>query len=286
LRKLCCTVGKFNSFHRGHQRLIDEARKRCKEILVISIRGKGEELFSEREREELARRFSVKLLNLSFDSIKELSPREFFSFLKELGCELLVVGKDWRFGKGRRAGVREAEEIGRELSIEVVPVEFERVKGEKVSTSRIVKLLKEGKVKEANELLGFPYFVIGRVERGREVGRKLGFPTVNLSFDRELPLRRGVYLVRLSFNGESYEGLANYGVRPTFSLSSPVLEVFVPGKELPPLYGREVKVEFLDFLRDERKFSGVEELKKQIKLDLRKFKTLLEEGVGNSADGK
>ena len=254
--------------------------------MVISIRGKGEELFSEREREELARRFSVKLLNLPFESVRELSPEEFFSLLKGLGCELLVVGKDWRFGKGRRAGVREAVEIGRKLSIGVVPVEFERVNGEKVSTSRIVELLKEGKVKEAGELLGFPYFVIGRVERGRKVGRELGFPTVNLSFNRELPLKRGVYLVRLHVNGRAYEGLANYGIRPTFSLSSPVLEVFVPDKELPPLYGREVKVEFLDFLREEKRFSSVEELKNQIKLDLRKFKTLLEEGVGSPADGK
>lgn len=284
MQRVCCTVGKFNAFHRGHRKLIEEAKKRCDKVLVVSIRGKGIELFSERERQEIAKELGVELLNLPFERVRELSPEEFMEFLKSLGCNTLIVGKEWRFGKGRSAGVKEAQEIGRSLGIEVVPVEPVKEGGEKVGTSKIFELLKEGRVKEANELLGFPFFVVGRVVEGRKVGREIGFPTVNVELERELPLKRGVYAVRLKFDGKEYYGLANYGVRPTFGGSELTLEVFIPDETLPPLYGREVRVEFLDFIRPEKAFKTVEELKEQIKLDITKFKTLLEERVGRPAE--
>ncbi len=276
-------MGKFNAFHVGHRFLIEEAKRRCPKVKVISIRGKGRELFSKREREEILKELGVEFVEIPFGEVKELSPRDFFLLLKEMGCSVLVVGKDWRFGKGRCAGVKEAMELGREFGIEVIPVEPLTLNGEKVGTSKIFELLKEGKVEDANRLLGFPYFVIGKVVEGKKLGRRLGFPTLNLEVGRELPLKRGVYLVEIAFNGNKFFGLANYGVRPTVSEErKPTLEVHVPGREFPPLYGRKVKVSFLSFLRPELKFKGVEELKEQIKLDLRKFKKLLEERVGRT----
>ncbi len=279
-------MGKFNAFHLGHRRLIEEAKKRCGSVKVISIRGKGRELFSERERKAIARRLGVELVDIPFEKVRELSPEEFFALLKKLGCGYLIVGKDWRFGRGRSAGVSEALKLGKEFGIEVIPVETVEVNGEKVGTSRIFELLSEGRVKEANRLLGFPYFVIGKVVEGRKVGRELGFPTVNVEVGRELPLKRGVYLVKVGVNGRELYGIANYGVRPTFGSSEPLLEVHFPGRELPPLYGREVVVEFLSFIRPEIAFGSVEELKNQIKLDIRKFKTLLEERVGKPEQRK
>jgi len=248
--------------------------------LVISIRGIGKELFSPREREEILRRFKVKAVELPFHKIKELSPEEFFYLLKEMGCQTVVVGEDWRFGKGRKGGVKEALEIGRRLGIEVVAVDTLKVKGVKVGTSLIKSLLKEGKVEKANRFLGFPYFAIGKVVRGRGLGRKLGFPTLNIKTDKEIPLREGVYLVKVKIDGKEFLGLSNYGRRPTFNGKEKLLEVFIPEKELPELYGREVKVEFLKFIRPEKTFKTVEELKKQIKLDLQSFKSLTEEEVG------
>ncbi|WP_456455840.1 riboflavin biosynthesis protein RibF [Thermovibrio sp.] len=280
MQKTCCTVGKFNAFHIGHQELINQAKKRCNRVLVISIRGIGKELFSKKEREEILRRLKVKVVELPFHEIKELSPEEFFHLLKEMGCQTVVVGKDWRFGKGRKGGVKEALEIGRRLGIEVVAVDTLKVKGVKVGTSLIETLLKEGKVEKANRLLGFPYFAIGKVVRGRGLGRKLGFPTLNVKTDKEIPLKEGVYLVKVKIDSKEFLGLSNYGRRPTFNGKEKLLEVFIPEKELPELYGREVKVEFLKFIRPERTFKTVEELKKQIKLDLQSFKSLTEEEVG------
>ena len=284
MQRVCCTVGKFNAFHKGHQKLIEEAKRRCDRVIALSIRGKGIELFSEREREEIARELGVELINLPFEEVKELSPEGFLEFLKGLGCNTLVVGREWRFGKNRSAGVKEAQEIGKKLGIEVLPVEPVMEGSEKVGTSKIFNLLSEGRVKEANRLLGFPYFVIGKVVKGRGVGSKMGFPTLNVEVGRELPLRRGVYVVKVELDGRELYGLANYGVRPTFGGSVPTLEVHLPGEELPPLYGKEVKVKFLDFIRPERAFKTVDELKEQIKLDITKFKTILEERVGRSAE--
>jgi len=280
LQRVCCTVGKFNAFHIGHRKLIEEARKRCGNVKVISIRGKGIELLSDRERREVIRDLGVEVIDIPFSKVKDLSPEEFFKLLKEFGCSKLIVGKDWRFGRGRSAGVEEALRLGREFGIEVIPVDTVEFNGEKVGTSRIFYLLSQGNVEEANELLGFPFFVIGKVVEGRKLGRKIGFPTLNVDVGRELPLKRGVYVVRLSFDGKSFYGVANYGVRPTFGTLEPLLEVHVPEENLPSLYGKEVKVEFLKFLRPEISFSSVEELGKQIKLDVRKLKRFLEERVG------
>ena len=280
MQRTCCTVGKFNAFHIGHQKLIKEAKNRCDKVLIISIQGIGKELFSQREREEISKRLKVEIVNLPFSEIKELSPEEFFHILKNLGCNTVVVGKDWRFGKNRKGGVKEALEIGKRLGIEVVPVETVNVEGRKVGTSLIESLLKEGRVEEANKLLGFPYFAIGEVVKGKGIGRKMGFPTLNVKRDKELPLKEGVYLVRVKIDGKEFYGLSNYGKRPTFGGKEKWLEIFVPQRELPELYGKEVKVEFLKFLRPEKAFKSVEELKNQIKLDLQTFKSFLEEEVG------
>jgi riboflavin kinase/FMN adenylyltransferase len=267
-------VGKFNALHKGHKRLIEEAKKRCDRTVLISIRGKGIELFSEREREEIAKELGVELLNLSFEEVKEISPQEFMKFLKDLGCSTLIVGKEWRFGKNRSAGVKEAKEIGEKLGVEVVSVEPIKEGGKKVGTSEIYSLLKEGRIREANRLLGYPFFVVGKVVKGRKVGRKIGFPTLNVDTGRELPLKFGVYAARLVLDGKGHSAVANYGVRPTFDGSYPVLEVHVPDEKLPPLYGREVKVEFLDFIRPEKRFSDARELKRQIELDVESLKRL------------
>lgn len=274
LQKSCCTVGKFEAFHRGHRFLIEKAKEICSSVKVISIRKKGERLFSDKERAIIAESLGVNLIPVNFDSIKELSPQEFFVLLKRLGCKVLIVGKDWRFGRERSGDVELAKELGKIYGIEVLALDTVKEEGKKVSTSRIISLLKKGQIEEANKLLGFPYFTVGKVERGRRIGRKIGYPTVNVSPEKELPLPNGVYAVNLIIDGERLFGIANYGVRPTFGGVSKTLEVFIPDGELPPLYGKEVTVEFLSFLRPEKHFPSVEELKNQIKLDLEKLKTL------------
>ena len=271
-RKSCCTVGKFEAFHRGHRKLIEKAKELCGTVKVISIRGKGEELFTDKERREITDKLRVELLNVPFSDVKNLSPREFFERLKKWGCSVLVVGEDWQFGRGREGDVETAKALGKEFGIEVVTVPPETENGKKIGTSRVRELLSEGKLAEANRLLGFPYFATGLVVKGNSKGREIGFPTVNVKPFKELPLPFGVYAVNLIVDGKTYRGVANYGRAPTLKNSEPVIEVFVPEVELPPLYGRQVKVEFLKFLRPEKRFSSVEELIKQIKLDVENLK--------------
>ena len=283
MQKSCCTVGKFEAFHRGHRKLIERAKELCDRVKVISIRGKGEKLFTDKEREEIARRLGVELLNIPFSQVKDMSPRQFFERLREWGCSALVVGEDWQFGRNREGDIETAERLGREFGIPVFTVPPETEKGEKIGATKIKELLSKGRVEEANALLGFPYFATGRVVKGTSKGKKIGFPTVNVKPFKELPLTFGVYAVNLIVDGESYRGVANYGRAPTLKDTEPLIEVFVPERELPSLYGRDVKVEFLKFLRPEKRFPSVDELVKQIKLDVENLKEFwrIEVGTGD-----
>jgi len=276
----CCTVGKFEAFHRGHRKLIEKAKEVCSSVKVGSIRGLGLRLFSERERAEIAKELKIELINLPFERIKDQTPEEFMEFLSKMGCSVLVVGKDWKFGKGKKGNVESAKEIGKKLGMKVLEVETEKESGKKISTSRIVELLTQGKIEDANRLLGFPYFLMGRVVRGMQLGRKLGFPTLNVKLEKELFLPFGVYVVRACFGGECFRGVANFGRAPTLKEKEPTLEVFIPNRNLSDSYGEVVRVEFFKFLREEKKFKSVEELSSQIKLDVEVSKQFWREFVG------
>ena len=280
-QKKCCIVGKFETFHRGHRKLIERAKKLCRKVLIISIKKGRFTVFSEEERKEIAKGLGVKLINLPFETVKELSPEEFFQLLKENNCQYLIVGEDWRFGKDRKGDVETAKELGKRLGIEVITVQAEKVDGEKIATSRIKELLKEGKVAEANKLLGFSYFCLGTVTPGDRLGRSLGYPTLNVHPQKEILLPNGVYEVALTVDGERLRGIANLGVRPTVCNGlERKLEVHVPDRELPELYGKKVKVEFLRFIRPEKRFNSIEELKKQIKFDVENLKRYWRDNVG------
>ncbi len=279
-QKSCCVVGKFEAFHRGHRRLIERAKEICTRVKVISIRGIGDSIFTDEERKEIANELNVELLNVPFSEVKDFSPQEFFEKLKEWKCDVLVVGEDWRFGKNRKGDVKTAKALGKSSGIEIFVVPVETEGKEKIGASRIRELLSLGKVEEANKLLGFPYFAAGVVVRGSSKGREIGFPTVNVKPFKELPLPFGVYAVNLIFDEKTSRGVANYGKAPTLKNSEPLIEVFVPGEKLPSLYGRQVKVEFLKFLRPEKRFSSVDELIKQIKLDVENLKEFWRSEVG------
>ncbi|WP_163328878.1 riboflavin biosynthesis protein RibF [Desulfurobacterium thermolithotrophum] len=271
----CCIVGKFESFHKGHQSLIKEAKEKCNEVFIISIKKWKDGIFSDKEREVLAEKFKVKLITFNFEEIKDLTPEEFFLKLKEAGCQKLFAGEDWKFGKGRAGNISTAQELGKKLGIEVKVLPIKKFNGKKIGTSEIRKLLQEGKISEANKLLGFNYFCLGKVKEGNKLGRKIGFPTLNIEPEKELLMPNGVYEVRVIVDSKNFKGIANLGKRPTVSSAGKkVLEVHVPDILLPELYGKELKIEFLKFLRPEKKFSSIEELKTQIKLDVENLKRL------------
>lgn len=200
----------------------------------------------------------------------DFAAKEAAAFLDELfqaPVRTIAVGEDWRFGKGRHGDVdflRQQSELRGFALQAVAPVMIE---GERVSSTRIRQAIRDGNLQAASKMLGRAYSVSGTVIEGRQLGRTIGFPTANVSTgDAQLP-PDGVWAVKAIFPDHSRKnGVANLGVRPTIDGVARALEVHLFDFS-GDLYGHEIEVEFRDFLRPEKKFSGLEELKTQIGRD-------------------
>ncbi len=192
--------------------------------------------------------------------------------------EAIHVGRNFRFGRNRTGDVAWLVARGRELGLHVFSANAIEADGERISSTRIRRLLTAGKMETANALLGYNYLSDGVVEPGRALGRELGFPTLNLAWEQELRPAFGVYAVRARCVGAKkwLPGVANYGVRPTVEIAEeipPKLEthLLVPPEEVRAAgldSGSALEVEWLRFLRPERKFAGVAELREQIAADV------------------
>ena len=275
-------VGNFDGFHLGHRHLIRILKKRAKErnlrttvvtfcphpLKVLAPRLLLCELSSADEKAELLEREGVDYLCfIRFDrEFSKMGAKEFLEevLYRRLGCRFLLVGYDWRFGHRREGEIELAREVGERLGFEVELVSPFKRNGHIVSSTLVRRLLSEGRLEEAEEFLGRRYWIRRKVVRGEGRGSKLGFPTANLKDTENLCLRTGVYAVLVN---DELPAVANYGLRPTFDGKRKVLEVHIPGFS-GDLRGRSIKVEFLKFLREERKFSSVEELKEQIERDI------------------
>lgn len=279
-------IGMFDGVHLGHRSVIESAVQSARRsgglagVLTFwphpsRVLRPGSPTLMMMDR-EVKRRV---LAGLGIDFIVEVEFTAVFAatsaseFVASLRRQLpkvraLYVGANWRFGRGREGDVavliREASTRG----IEVFSAERLNHNGAPISSSRIRELLAEGAVAEANALLGYSYFCEGEVQSGRRLGRTLGFPTLNLPWNPELAPRRGVYVVSVTGpDGKTTMGVANYGVRPTVEdQGQPLLEVHVLGEtNLGP--GSRLTVRWLESLRPEKRFGGVEELRAQIARD-------------------
>lgn len=285
LPRAAVAVGNLDGFHRGHQALIASAQAaggtpavltfspHPQEVLLPS--SEGHRLTTDAEKFELLEKAGVEcILALRFDlALAAQSPEAFFCAYLENGLRAssVHVGDDFRFGSRRSGDTRKLATLGASagISVHVIPpVEWE---GERISSSRIREGLKRGNVAEAAELLGRPYFLVGRVEPGAGRGRQLGIPTANVAYAQEkFPPKLGVYATRVQWKGRSYASVSNYGTRPTFTGSAPgapVLETHLLDFQ-QDLYGENVKVEFLHHVRDEKRFDGVEALRAQVAADI------------------
>jgi riboflavin kinase/FMN adenylyltransferase len=182
----------------------------------------------------------------------------------------VYVGENWRFGRGRRGDIALLVAEGRRHGITVVSAPRINRNGEPVSSTRIRACLEEGRLEEANAMLGYTYFAEGVVAPGKQLGRTIGFPTLNVAWEPDLRPRFGVYAVRVS--GEKIRGslpaVANYGLRPTVEdVTVPRLEIHVLGP-CPFDAGDLLTVEWVRFIRPERKFSSLDELRAQISADV------------------
>lgn len=281
VRGATVAIGNFDGVHRGHQALIARARALGGPLGVLVFEPHPQEFFRPdaprfrltpfRAKARLLEKFGVDLLfALHFDAaFAALSADAFMEsvLVRGLGVSRIIVGADFQFGRGRAGNVDILRQRGLDGGFEVIT--FDLV-GEgddaKISSTRIREALRSGQPDVAATMLGHPWTVEGRVERGDQRGRTIGFPTANVSLEGYLQPALGVYAVRIELGGRQYDGVANFGRRPTFDKKDVLLEVHIFGFE-GDLYGQPIVVSFIDFLRPEMKFSGLDALKAQIARD-------------------
>ncbi len=266
-------LGGFDGLHVGHRRLFTRAKQSGLPVGVMTIiGGKEHPIFTAREREIIfARAGADFFFALPFEEIKSKTPTEFLSLLEgKFSPSLYVCGEDFRFGAGA-VGTPESIKAGGQVRVEIIPLLA--IDGEKVSSRTIKTHLAAGNIEKANLLLGERFFLVGEVEKDRQVGRTIGFPTANISYPEEkFPLKKGVYETRVTVDGKAYKGITNFGARPTFEDEKVVTETYLDGFE-GDLYGRTLTVEFVRFLREITKFDGVDGLKAQLEYDIRRVRT-------------
>ncbi|MCB1487219.1 MAG: bifunctional riboflavin kinase/FAD synthetase [Bauldia sp.] len=203
-----------------------------------------------------------------------------------LAARWVIVGDGFRFGKGRAGTTEQLVAAGERFGFDVVVVDpvYDET-GERISSSAIRECLGAGDIVNANRLLGYRWFVVGTVVHGDRRGRELGFPTANIALPADCQLRHGVYAVTLARRGgEALAGVASYGRRPQFDNGAPLLEVFIFDFD-GDLYGEEVVVTFLDWIRPEAKFASVDALVETMGNDSRKAREIAgEAGPGGPVD--
>ncbi len=275
-------VGNFDGFHLGHRYLVRTLKRRAKErglrtmvvtfcphpLKVLAPRLFLCELSNAEEKIELLEREGIDYLCfIRFDrEFSQMSAKEFLEEVihRRLSCRYLLVGYDWRFGYRREGEIELAREMGERLRFEVELARPFKIDEHIVSSTLVRRLLSEGRLDEAQTYLGRRYWIRRKVVKGDGRGSKLGFPTANLKDTEDLCLKEGVYAVLVD---DSLPAVANFGYRPTFDGKRKVLEVHIPNFSAD-LRGKKIKVEFLKFLREEKKFSSLEELKEQIEKDI------------------
>lgn len=272
------TIGKFDGFHRGHRLLLEKLKAFSEQGLtpiVIRIRFPGEMILSEEEDLEVLSEYgSPELVTIPFtEEFAGKSPEEFVREIlhDRYNAKEIVVGRDFRFGFKRAGDTETLSSLGKKYGFNVTTVEKLVAAGETVSSSRIRGLIKEGNIEEAENLLGHPIKLTDEVCHGKELGRTLGFPTINQIPPEEkiLPCF-GVYRSEVTFDGKCFPGLTNLGLRPTVEDAvSPVMETYIIGFS-GDLYGKTVTVRLVHFIRPEVHFNSVDELKNQMKMDLLK----------------
>lgn len=292
------TIGTFDGIHIGHQAIFREMRRIADDIggetVVVTfhphprqVLGIGTEalrfICTQEEKMEKFEAFGIDhVVIIPFTKEFAATPSDQFIqrfVIDRLHPDVIVVGYDHHFGKNRMGDWPMLCELGKRFGFQTVQVEAQYVEGVAVSSTKIRNALTVGNVKLANQLLGYPYSVTGTVVEGNRIGRTLGFPTANLDVPNEFMMinNPGVYACKTCIDGKCYQAMANTGSRPTIgdrAADDFIIEVNLFNFD-GDLYGQTLKVEFLDRIRDEEKFPGLEALKEQLIRDREEAKKIL-----------
>lgn len=307
LQGAAIALGNFDGVHKGHQQVLQGAKDAASTLKVPS----GVMVFEPHPRDFFAPDKSVFRLTplaeklslfeaygldmaivMSFNT--DLAGTEAESFVQEilldrLGISHVVSGFDFHFGKNRAGSPAFLRDAGARLGFGVTIVDPVKNGGDPFSSSAIRVALEQGDVASAGASLGYPWFVRGEVIKGEQRGRTLGFPTANLAIPTSCRLKYGIYGVRVrrNFDGRInvHDGVASFGVRPTFGGGEPLLETFLFDFDAD-LYGQIIEVELIDFIREERTFEGADELIEVMNQDTQHARTILAAAAQAGAVGK
>jgi len=293
-RPTVLTLGVFDGLHLGHQLIMQTVVERARAVgavpTVITFDPHPRAVLHPESAPPLLQTFDQKIEAFGVLGIeqtivipftKDFSTIRAADFLSDVVTDRLhakevYLGKGFAFGYNREGNIELLQRLGSELGFVAGEVPEVKLRGARVSSSKIRQLLAGGQVNLARRMLGRPYGVEGRVERGSERGHQLGFPTANLHAHNRVIPRNGVYVTGTLIEGQWRRSVTNVGLRPTFGdASEPSVETFVMNWD-GDLYGDVVRVRFLFRLRDERKFSGIEQLKTQIGRDVERANSYFE----------
>ena len=280
-------IGNFDGLHLGHQKLFKLAKKYKKryssKIGVLTFEPMPKMFFNPQLKNFRISNLNQKIENLSklnvdFVIIKKFnnkfSKTKSISFIKEtlgkrINPKFIFVSNNFKFGNKREGDVKQLKKYEKLCKYKIIKPQPLIVKKKIISSSLIRKYLQNGKLKDANKLLKRNWSIYGKVQKGKQLGKKIGFPTANIDINDYVLAKPGVYGVkaRKTIRSNYITGIANLGYRPTFNGKKILLEVHLFNFS-GNLYNKYLRVEFLKFIREEKKFKNVEQLKKQINIDL------------------
>lgn len=278
------TLGKFDGIHKGHQKLIKQILEKKDQGLKSVVftfgqmpgtvlYGKGRTILTGEER-----KYHLEAMGIDYmvecpfvPQIIQMEPEIFIEevLVKQLHAKYIAVGPDFRFGHNRKGNCSLLKKLAPVFGYEVEIFEKECLDDKVISSTYVRHMLETGEMETVRKLLGYPYYVSGTVVHGHAIGRKIGIPTINLIPDDEKMLPpNGVYLTKTIFGGQKYFGITNIGVKPTISGDEAKgIETHLFDFE-GDLYDRELVVVFYAFERPERRFSSLEDLKRQLAEDI------------------
>lgn len=286
------SLGNFDGVHKGHQKLMKENIKISKEknlmpsVLLFKentkniLNGEREYLTSLEDKIEILKNLGIEcfcLLEFS-DKFKDLSPYEFIEEIlyKKLNTKYVIVGDNYRFGKMAKGDIKTLKKYEEDFAYKTKVVDFELDDGKIINSTDIRQMVREGKIEKANKDLGHPFKMQGKVIKGAQRGRLLNFPTANLkpSF-KYVTAKSGVYFTRVNIDRDFYYALTDIGTNPTFENKKMKIETYIMDFS-KDIYGKNISIEFLEYLRPDYKFNSPEELIAQMEKDKKTGRNLIE----------
>jgi riboflavin kinase / FMN adenylyltransferase len=288
-RNSVIAIGNFDGLHLGHQKVINEAKRKAKKhklpfgiitfeplpVMFFNTNITNHRINSLKQKKLQLKKFKLDfLIIISFNKIfSSLTAEQFIIKVikNKTKCKFLYVSKNFKFGYERQGTIKTLKRYEKLYKFKTVITKPFKKNKKIISSTLIRKKIRFGKIIEANKLLNRQWRVEGKVIKGQKRGRKIGFPTCNLKLNDYIVPRLGVYAVKIDGLKFSKKGIANIGFRPTFDGKDLLLETNIFGIN-KNLYNKEISVSFRKFIRREKKFKDLEHLKKQIKIDIKKAK--------------